>query len=194
VTITSILRVTAVANSVRNQQDQTWNFIQRGIWTLIEANLGIICACLIVLNQAMRRFFSLLFSSPSTGTGGDPRYGSGSGGAAGSARRDGSALRTRQHHRLDDTVDDEEELPEVRTKWRKGRSQQVQMTSLAYRGSSKDRRESDEKRIVSSTHTRTDHSHGSVASIDSVPGDAAFGITKSVEVQVTSRPSSSHLR
>jgi hypothetical protein len=142
----------------------------------------------------MRRFFSLLFSSPSTGTGGDPRYGSGSGGAAGSARRDGSALRTRQHHRLDDTVDDEEELPEVRTKWRKGRSQQVQMTSLAYRGSSKDRRESDEKRIVSSTHTRTDHSHGSVASIDSVPGDAAFGITKSVEVQVTSRPSSSHLR
>ncbi|KAF2032735.1 hypothetical protein EK21DRAFT_109799 [Setomelanomma holmii] len=30
VTITSILRVTVVANSVRNQQDQTWNFIARG--------------------------------------------------------------------------------------------------------------------------------------------------------------------
>ncbi|KAH7068960.1 hypothetical protein BKA63DRAFT_397026, partial [Paraphoma chrysanthemicola] len=63
VTITSILRVTAVANSVRNQQDQTWNFITRGVWTLIEANLGIICACLIVLKQAVKRCFSFVFST-----------------------------------------------------------------------------------------------------------------------------------
>jgi hypothetical protein len=48
--ITSILRVTAVANSARNQQDQTWNLTQRLIWTLIEANLGSIYVRLFVLN------------------------------------------------------------------------------------------------------------------------------------------------
>ncbi|KAF5552573.1 integral membrane protein [Fusarium mexicanum] len=53
VTITSILRVTSVSNSLRNKKDMTWNFIDRGVWTLIEANLGIIAACLPVLRQPM---------------------------------------------------------------------------------------------------------------------------------------------
>jgi hypothetical protein len=195
VTITSILRVTAVANSVRNQQDQTWNFIQRGIWTLIEANLGIICACLIVLNQAVRRFFSMLFNGFRTGTGSGPRNGPGSGGTAGSAGRDGSTLRSRLHQRFDDTVDDEYTPPEVRTKWRKGRSEQMHMTSLAYRDNSNDRHKSDEALMFSSTHTRTAHCHGSVASVDFDHGaQGAGGITKSVELQVTCHPSSSHLR
>ena len=57
VTITSILRATAVANSVRNQRDETWDFIERGLWTLVEANLGIISACLIVLKQILCRYF-----------------------------------------------------------------------------------------------------------------------------------------
>ena len=48
VTIASILRTTAVSNSLENQQDITYSFITRGVWTLIEANLGIICACLTV--------------------------------------------------------------------------------------------------------------------------------------------------
>ncbi|KAJ4302366.1 hypothetical protein N0V88_002510 [Collariella sp. IMI 366227] len=51
VTITSILRITSVQNSLHNRQDQTWNFIERGIWTLVEANLGIISACLPVLKH-----------------------------------------------------------------------------------------------------------------------------------------------
>ena len=35
-------------NSLANKSDTTWNFIDRGIWTLIEANSGIIGACLPV--------------------------------------------------------------------------------------------------------------------------------------------------
>ncbi|KAL8989292.1 MAG: hypothetical protein Q9177_001789 [Variospora cf. flavescens] len=49
VTVSSVVRVTAVANSTHNQSDITWNFIPRGIWTLIEANTGIICASLPML-------------------------------------------------------------------------------------------------------------------------------------------------
>ncbi|KPA35833.1 integral membrane protein, partial [Fusarium langsethiae] len=63
VTITSILRVTSVSNSLKNKEDQTYNFIERGIWTLIEANVGIIVACLPVLRQPMGQLFPRLFGS-----------------------------------------------------------------------------------------------------------------------------------
>ncbi|KAL2265629.1 hypothetical protein VTJ83DRAFT_6729 [Remersonia thermophila] len=63
VTITSILRVTSVQNSLKNRQDQTWSFIERGVWTLIESNLGIICACLPVLKQPLGKLFPRLFGS-----------------------------------------------------------------------------------------------------------------------------------
>ncbi|OBT68834.1 hypothetical protein VE03_02214 [Pseudogymnoascus sp. 23342-1-I1] len=43
---TSIIRTNAVAASVANKKDSTWTFIPRSTWTLIEANVGIICACL----------------------------------------------------------------------------------------------------------------------------------------------------
>ncbi|CAN9412273.1 unnamed protein product [Alternaria alternata] len=103
VTITSILRVTAVANSVRNQQDLTWNFIERGIWTMIEANLGIICACLLVLKQVVKRcFLSVLRTIPKIKYG----YGSGTSGTVGPAIRM-SKRETQKHFRLNDAVDDE---------------------------------------------------------------------------------------
>lgn len=41
----------------------TWNFIDRGVWTLIEANLGIIAACLPVLRQPMGKLFPRIFGS-----------------------------------------------------------------------------------------------------------------------------------
>ncbi|KAF9775280.1 hypothetical protein IL306_006648 [Fusarium sp. DS 682] len=63
VTITSILRVTSVSNSLKNKKDQTYNFIDRGIWTLIEANLGIITACLPVLRQPLGKLFPHIFGS-----------------------------------------------------------------------------------------------------------------------------------
>lgn len=43
---TSIIRTNAVAASVANKKDNTWTFIPRSTWTLVEANVGIVCACL----------------------------------------------------------------------------------------------------------------------------------------------------
>ncbi|PTB62326.1 putative PTH11-typeG-protein-coupled receptor [Trichoderma citrinoviride] len=63
VTVTSVLRATSVKNSLANKADTTWNFIERGIWTLIEANAGIIGACLPALRQPLARLFPHLFDS-----------------------------------------------------------------------------------------------------------------------------------
>ncbi|KAL6898921.1 putative PTH11-typeG-protein-coupled receptor [Trichoderma evansii] len=63
VTIPSILRAASVQNSLANKSDITWNFIDRGIWTLIEANSGIIGACLPALRQPLARAFPHIFGS-----------------------------------------------------------------------------------------------------------------------------------
>lgn len=63
VTVTSILRAASVKNSLANKSDTTWNFIDRGIWTLIEANSGIIGACLPALRQPLVRTFPHIFGS-----------------------------------------------------------------------------------------------------------------------------------
>lgn len=63
VTVTSILRTTSVQNSLKNKADITWNFIDRGIWTLIEVNLGIISSCLLVLKRPLGMLFPRLFGS-----------------------------------------------------------------------------------------------------------------------------------
>ncbi|KAH7155981.1 hypothetical protein EDB81DRAFT_944525 [Dactylonectria macrodidyma] len=63
VTITSILRTTSVQNSLKNKEDITYNFIERGMWTLIEANLGIISACLPVLKRPLGKIFPRVFGS-----------------------------------------------------------------------------------------------------------------------------------
>jgi hypothetical protein len=49
----SILRTTSVSESLKNQSDITYSFVPWGIWTLVEANLGIITSCLIVLKKPM---------------------------------------------------------------------------------------------------------------------------------------------
>ncbi len=63
VTVTSILRTTSVQNSLKNNADITWNFIERGIWTLIEVNLSIISSCLLVLKRPLSILFPRLFGS-----------------------------------------------------------------------------------------------------------------------------------
>ncbi|UNI19403.1 hypothetical protein JDV02_005587 [Purpureocillium takamizusanense] len=68
VTVTSILRTTSVQNSIKNQQDLTYNFIDRGIWTLTEANLGIVTACLLVLKQPLTRLLPRVFPSTKKGS------------------------------------------------------------------------------------------------------------------------------
>lgn len=63
VTIASILRTTSVQNSLKNKEDITYNFIERGMWTLVEANLGIISACLPVLRRPLGKLFPRIFGS-----------------------------------------------------------------------------------------------------------------------------------
>ncbi|KAL7923337.1 putative PTH11-typeG-protein-coupled receptor [Trichoderma austrokoningii] len=63
VTFTSILRAASVKNSLANKSDTTWNFINRGIWTLIEANSSIVGACLPALWQPLARTFPSIFGS-----------------------------------------------------------------------------------------------------------------------------------
>ncbi|KAI9753570.1 MAG: hypothetical protein M4579_005087 [Chaenotheca gracillima] len=70
VCVTSIIRTTAVANSIETKADITYNFMSRSSWTLVEANTGIICACLPVLRQPLRLLFPRVFGgSGSRGTG-----------------------------------------------------------------------------------------------------------------------------
>lgn len=63
VLVCSIMRTTAVSDSLQNQRDITYNFTPRGIWTLVEANVGIICACLPMMKQMLRKIFPRLFST-----------------------------------------------------------------------------------------------------------------------------------
>lgn len=63
VLICSIMRTTAVSDSIQNQRDITYNFIPRGIWTLTEANIGIVCACLPMMKQVLRKLFPKLFNT-----------------------------------------------------------------------------------------------------------------------------------
>jgi hypothetical protein len=79
VTATSIVRLTSVSNSLKNKSDETYNFVTRGIWTTLEANLGIISACLPTLKKPMGRVFPMLFGSTKSASN---RYG-GTGGASG---------------------------------------------------------------------------------------------------------------
>ena len=162
VTLTSILRVTAVANSVRNQQDQTWNFIQRGIWTLIEANLGIICACLIVLKRLVKRWTRSLTSAARAGRLHMSR--SGYGGGAVKVHTDGTAQQphpgssTKQHREPGDRVSSAGTPASVgleRYFVRADNTQKVlkpyALEPLARPSTYNNRRKSDEKRISSSS-------------------------------------------
>lgn len=63
VTVTSIFRVTSVQNSLKNKGDLTYNFVQRGTWSLLEANLGTISSCLPVLKQPLGRLCPGLFGA-----------------------------------------------------------------------------------------------------------------------------------
>jgi hypothetical protein len=69
VLIAGIIRTTAVQNSLERQADITYNFIPRGCWTLVEANLGIICANLPILKKPFNWIFSRAFGTTRTSVG-----------------------------------------------------------------------------------------------------------------------------
>lgn len=60
VCVTSILRITTL-DIATSAKDTTWNSIASSMWTVIESNLGIICACLPALRKPLSIFFPVLF-------------------------------------------------------------------------------------------------------------------------------------
>jgi hypothetical protein len=60
--ITSILRMHALVESVATV-DPTWGSFDALLWSVIEADCGIICACLPFLKPLVKRLFPRLFSS-----------------------------------------------------------------------------------------------------------------------------------
>lgn len=158
-TITSILRVTAVANSVQNAQDQTYNFIPRGIWTLIEANLGIICSCLPALRQLAKRIFPFIFSQTKSG----PT----SGRVTGGSRPQLSAFESRHHHKLGSNVEEEAHRPNSLYPYKEAdddSSTESRMFEMGYlrQGGSVEARRSDEKSIISDDRSRQGGNSGNV--------------------------------
>ncbi|KAJ9206938.1 hypothetical protein C8Q69DRAFT_440212 [Paecilomyces variotii] len=57
----SIIRTVAVSQTSARELDLSWDFIPRSTWTLVEANVGIICACLPTLRYPLSRLFPFLF-------------------------------------------------------------------------------------------------------------------------------------
>lgn len=195
VTITSILRVTAVANSAHNQADQTWNFITRGVWTLIEANLGIICTCLPVLKQLIKRVFPSIFSTTKATPNSNPyAYGT----KTSNSRRDARS-------RLPDDPDDDEVVDELGYE-SKGYSavnkhRSYRLASLPYgrkQYPEDERRKSDEKHIMTASDARTVGGDASIEGNDKydtswLADSAGSGITitRTVDVHVaSSKPNS----
>lgn len=173
-----------MANSVRNQKDQTWNFIERGVWTLIEANLGIICTCLPALRQLVKRLF------PSMGSRSRPGYGYG---ASGSGRPNtiGGKKGSRQGYKLDDTVYDEE----LRAHGRKGQGGGLYPMSPLSQIASEDGRKSDEKRIVDTNVTEREDSQSSAERLEtgmswSLAQQPRIRRQLEVDIQISKHPSS----
>ena len=59
VCVTSILRMTTLESGSK-AKDQIYGTFTSTVWTTIEANTGIICACLPMLNGSLSRFFPRL--------------------------------------------------------------------------------------------------------------------------------------
>lgn len=150
---------------------------------MIEANLGIICTCLPVLKQLVKRLFPSMFSLSKASPVGNYGYGyggSGSGGpdhANGSTKQDRSTHSNRQHYNLDDTVDDEDTHTDAHVHgrntsgkgvWAGGKS--YPMTPLSHQSASDNGRESDEKHIMPARGTERDPSQSSAERVDMITG------------------------
>lgn len=55
--------------------DLTWNMSQAFIWSSVEPNIGIVCACLPTLRPLMRRLIPKWFAGSSFKSGSTPNYG-----------------------------------------------------------------------------------------------------------------------
>jgi 1-acylglycerone phosphate reductase len=59
--------MTYVSNPIDDKADMTYNFVDGSIWTLIEANVGIMRACLLILKQPLGEWFPRLWSQQVNG-------------------------------------------------------------------------------------------------------------------------------
>ncbi|KAL2126829.1 hypothetical protein VTI74DRAFT_175 [Chaetomium olivicolor] len=178
VTVTSILRVTSVQNSLKNRQDQTYNFIERGMWTLIEANLGIISACLPVLKHPLGLLFPRLFGSIKAGTaaiyasGDRSRHTNNNGLANNSTHTSRTAVGGDLHH-------PNHSNPRF---WRAPLRHEVNVSISASRPDRRARRLSDEHHIIRESDKGSDTSIELGDRGQSVPGGEKGGISKTVEL------------
>ncbi|KAK5108107.1 hypothetical protein LTR62_008761 [Meristemomyces frigidus] len=62
VSLCSVLRIIAVLKDDKGK-DTTWDFIPRNIWSFVETNVGIICACLPVLKTPIFRGLSFVLGT-----------------------------------------------------------------------------------------------------------------------------------
>lgn len=67
VCITSVLRITTL-NIATSYKDITWDSIPSSMWTVIESNLGVICACLPALRRPLLFAFSARGGGSISGT------------------------------------------------------------------------------------------------------------------------------
>jgi hypothetical protein len=179
---------------VHNQQDHTWNFIRRGVWTLVEANLGIICACLIVLRKPLARFISSVLGTTSTSRSERHRCGYSGNDAAlatvGSSQRALRRSSTRQQFDPEDTFDCESAREDVDGSTCRTITGDVWAGHLSYKMTSAAcgaTRQNDEMHVVPTSHTRRESSR---TSSENTVVD--LGITKQVDIQVKSHPSPQH--
>ncbi|KAL1963026.1 hypothetical protein VTN77DRAFT_8774 [Rasamsonia byssochlamydoides] len=75
VCVTSILRTVAVTQTSTRKMDESWDFIPRSTWTLVEANMGIICACLPMMRHPLAALFPRIFHGSSYGRSRQQTYG-----------------------------------------------------------------------------------------------------------------------
>jgi hypothetical protein len=157
-----------------------------------------------VLKQLVKRLFSTMFGTSKTGPAGSRAYGYGGSGAAGYgneiAKRKASTFKNRENFALDDTVDEETRAhfyanahnSNSEDAW--ANRETYMMTARAQQGTPDKSRKSDEKHIVSDVGMERDYSQASVESVDVVtskPLGLGSGITKKIDVRISSQPSSS---
>ncbi|KAK2616620.1 hypothetical protein QQS21_000443 [Conoideocrella luteorostrata] len=63
VTIVSILRLKSLVNFGSNSTNPTWEFFDVGIWSTVEINVALICACLPALRLLLVRLFPKLLGT-----------------------------------------------------------------------------------------------------------------------------------
>lgn len=117
VTIVSIVRLNYLLQGNLTSPDITWNFVDIALWSVLEGNVAIFCACLPFLRPVLSRFTFGIFSlsslpskkqQPSSGT---LRMSLHHGGAPRTWQRDSRFVTATSHSRAYSTANETDEHP-----------------------------------------------------------------------------------